>query len=246
MIGIYKIQNKVDNKIYVGQSVNIEDRWRHHLKDAGNDNNYFHNALHSYGKENFDFQVLEECSIEELDSRECYWINYYNCVYPNGYNLTDGGQNHHTNYIFLSKDEVENIITLLKNRLDLSINDIAEIYSVSFQTISDINTGKTHRKDITYPIRQNKAYQMNNKQRCAVCGCVITKGCLMCKQCRDNQSLSKRPEKNELAKLIADNGFEGVGRMFNVSGNAIKKWCDRYGLPRLKKDIVLYVKNMER
>jgi group I intron endonuclease len=93
--GIYKITNKINNKIYIGQSVNIEQRFYTHCSDALNkyDNNYFHNAIRKYGKENFYIEIIEECSKEELNEKEIYWIQKYNSNNPSiGYNSSLGGE----------------------------------------------------------------------------------------------------------------------------------------------------------
>ena len=86
--GIYKIHCKITNKDYIGQSNNIYHRWQQHL--AKYDNCAIHNAIIKYGRENFEFSILEECFENELNEREEYWINYYNS-YSNGYNETSGG-----------------------------------------------------------------------------------------------------------------------------------------------------------
>ena len=90
-IGIYKIENLINHKIYIGQSIEIERRWQKHL--AAKDNFVIHKALRKYGKENFSFQILEECDLLELDKKEQFWINYYNSLVPNGYNMIPGGSN---------------------------------------------------------------------------------------------------------------------------------------------------------
>lgn len=87
--GIYKIENKINGKIYIGQSIGIEHRWQKHL--AANDDFIIHKALKKYGKENFDFSIIEECNSLELDNKEKYWIDYYNSLVPNGYNMIPGG-----------------------------------------------------------------------------------------------------------------------------------------------------------
>lgn len=89
--GIYKIENLINNKIYIGQSIEIENRFHKHLN--ANDNFYIHKALRKYGKDNFTFQIIEECSPKLLDEREKYWIEYYNSLVPNGYNMIPGGSN---------------------------------------------------------------------------------------------------------------------------------------------------------
>ena len=90
-IGIYKIENLINHKIYIGQSIEIEKRWQKHLN--AKDNFVIHKALQKYGKENFSFQIIEECDLLDLDNKEQYWINYYNSLIPSGYNMIPGGSN---------------------------------------------------------------------------------------------------------------------------------------------------------
>ena len=97
MIGIYKITNKINGKIYVGQSVNIAERWKQHEYKAFNSkelayNSAIHQAYRKYGIENFVCEVIEQCRPEELDEREIYWIQELNSLVPNGYNILSGGQ----------------------------------------------------------------------------------------------------------------------------------------------------------
>ena len=97
MIGIYKIINKVNGKLYIGQSIDIKDRWEQHRYKAFNSkevayNSAIHQAFRKYGMEAFEFEVIEECLKEELDEKERYWIAFYNSLSPNGYNITPGGQ----------------------------------------------------------------------------------------------------------------------------------------------------------
>lgn len=89
--GIYKIENLTNGKIYIGQSVEIEQRWKKHL--IAKDDFAIHQAIRKYGKNNFTFSIVEECKAELLNERECYWINYYNSIVPNGYNMIIGGSN---------------------------------------------------------------------------------------------------------------------------------------------------------
>ena len=92
MIGIYKITNKLNGKIYIGQSINIEQRWKQHHQETknGNKNTKLYLAMRKYGIENFIFEVLEQCSKDELNDREIYWIKKYDS-FKNGYNMTPGG-----------------------------------------------------------------------------------------------------------------------------------------------------------
>ena len=90
MIGIYKITNKLNGKVYIGQSRDIDARWRQHIN--AKDNFAIHNAIKKYGKENFKFEVLLECPAEMLNVWERDMIALYDCMSPYGYNLTEGGE----------------------------------------------------------------------------------------------------------------------------------------------------------
>ncbi|KFZ26003.1 MAG: GIY-YIG catalytic domain protein [Candidatus Izimaplasma bacterium HR2] len=78
MIGIYCFRNKTNGKRYIGQSINIEKRISNKHKYAFNNpknccyNTKFYQALRKYGLENFEIQILEECSIKELNEKEIY------------------------------------------------------------------------------------------------------------------------------------------------------------------------------
>ena len=87
------IKNNVNDKSYVGQSINIENRWTHHKSELNNNrhiNDYLQNAWNKYGEDNFSFIVIEECKESELNEKEIYYINKYNSM-NNGYNLCEGG-----------------------------------------------------------------------------------------------------------------------------------------------------------
>lgn len=92
MIGIYKITNKINNKIYIGQSSNIARRWSYYRNPPKNIpyNSAILKAIDKYGIDNFQFEIIEQCSTELLNEKEIYWIAYFNS-YKDGYNLTPGG-----------------------------------------------------------------------------------------------------------------------------------------------------------
>lgn len=89
------IRNKINDKKYIGQSIDIWYRYRNHLSESYNVNKKaynmaIHKAIRKYGKSNFELIVLEECPKEKLNEREIYWIEYYD-TYNDGYNQTIGG-----------------------------------------------------------------------------------------------------------------------------------------------------------
>lgn len=89
MIGIYKITNKIDGKTYIGQSDNIERRLAEHKQQKAMTIDDYINIL---GVENFDFEVIEQCSQDELDQKEQDYIKLYDSQ-NNGYNIQLGGFN---------------------------------------------------------------------------------------------------------------------------------------------------------
>ena len=93
IVGIYKITHRDTGKAYIGQSVDIFKRWKSHSNFAQAKKNWqvIKRALHAHGVAQFIFEVLEECSKEDLNDREIYWIKHFNTVSPAGYNLTSGG-----------------------------------------------------------------------------------------------------------------------------------------------------------
>jgi len=106
MSHIYKILNILNDKLYVGQSkVDPEIHWRNYKYGATHHKKYnklgrpILGALIKHGFENFKYEVIEECSDEQLNDRERYWIAKLNTnirMGGYGYNLTVGGQDFYT------------------------------------------------------------------------------------------------------------------------------------------------------
>lgn len=92
---IYKITNKINGKVYVGQTkYDIIKRWDEHRHDHKRKNlkRPLYEAMRKYGFFNFEIEALEEVSDEnKLNDRERYWIEYYGS-FKNGYNATIGGE----------------------------------------------------------------------------------------------------------------------------------------------------------
>lgn len=99
--GIYSIENKINHKKYIGQSVNIKQRWQSHrneLNKQKHHNDYLQKSWNKYGEQNFEFKVLERCSKDLLNDKERYYIDLYDTMNEDyGYNLKSGGQD--TNYV---------------------------------------------------------------------------------------------------------------------------------------------------
>ena len=93
--GIYKITNKKSGLCYIGQAVNIADRWKQHAKcGLGIDTpaqNKLYRAMQTDGLTNFTFELLEKCPKTELNEKEKFYINLYQS-YDFGYNSTGGNK----------------------------------------------------------------------------------------------------------------------------------------------------------
>ena len=126
-VDIYIIRNKLNNKVYVGQTVThklnkskyryfgYKGRFNDHVSEAINNTKqkqctYLNNSIRKYGKENFDVNIIETCETKNANLNEIYYINKYNSIYPFGYNLTKGGKH------FIDKrilnDNNRNLLTL--------------------------------------------------------------------------------------------------------------------------------------
>lgn len=239
MIGIYKYTNKVNGKVYIGQSNNIQRRIIEHNSRANNPSNdeyqsILSKAIRKYGIENFDIAVLCECSTDALDTLEKQYIAEYRSHLPQyGYNCTLGGESSGKRTISLT--ELEQLTWDLMNT-DIPQKDLALKYNVTPQTISDINVGKYSVRDIEYPIRKRK--RKIKIANCIVCGTKITYGHKYCNKCSHTlQQKCERPEPKQLAQEIIESSFSAVGKKYGVSDNAIRKWCVAYGIPKTKKEL---------
>ncbi len=88
--GIYKITNIKNGKVYIGQSIDIEERWRQHKKDCNRRNQNLYLAFRKYGLDSFYFEVLEETIPDRnlMAERESYYIHQYDSI-KNGYNESE-------------------------------------------------------------------------------------------------------------------------------------------------------------
>lgn len=179
MIGIYKITNLINGKVYIGKSTNIEKRWKEHLRGPRKNiskMNILYKAFNKYGMINFQFEVLKECSTEELNELEVQYIKeYHSCIFDEqcaGYNATFGANN---NLHFLgemnsnAKMTEKDVYSIREEYLKgAEKKDVYVIYQeiISLNTFSDIWCGKTW-KQIHYDVYtdENKQKQRNNWDR---------------------------------------------------------------------------------
>lgn len=157
---IYIIRNRINDKVYIGQSINAAERFIQHCKPSViKDNLAIDKAIQKYGANNFWYEIIEE-QIENYNEREKYWIDYYISLVPNGYNIMAGGEDPPVHYsiehplsVFDGIEEVHRIKQELKDTM-MSLQEIADEHNVSKRTIMRINQG-LHYEELgdTYPIR---------------------------------------------------------------------------------------------
>ena len=91
---IYKITNRINGKVYIGQTTrSIAIRWKQHCTPSKHCCRLIYRAIQKYGKENFTVEQIDHAhSRDELNSKEQYWIQFYDSMNrEKGYNLTSGG-----------------------------------------------------------------------------------------------------------------------------------------------------------
>lgn len=86
---IYKITNLINGKIYIGQHI----QYTKSIDSYMGSGILLKKAQKKYGISNFKKEIIEECTLENINEREIYWISEFNCITPNGYNLAKGGKN---------------------------------------------------------------------------------------------------------------------------------------------------------
>lgn len=245
MIGIYKITNLINGHSYIGQSLNIEKRWKNHRIAAFNskDECYYYPlycAIRKYGIENFSFEVIEQCDYQLLNEREMYYIKLYN-TYNDGYNQTLGGDCA-THSSKLSADQVKEIQGKLLTQ-KYTLRGLAAEYGVHADTIRDINNGTTWaylNPELKFPLYISVKSPLYQSQLsiCPICGKIKDARANECKQCAIKKQRQNWPSKEELHnKLIELKGnFTQAGKIYHVTDNAVRKWCKAYDLPFHSKD----------
>ena len=166
MTGIYKITNNITNKVYIGLSINIEERWKTHkkrykMKSDKEYQKYLYRSMRKYGLEAFTFEVIEECEQKDLSNREIYWISYYDS-YANGYNETPGGEiicvggEAHPNHK-LTESDVKNIRNYYNNKARRK-----DIYDLYKDRIGESGFGKIWKGE-TWKNIMPEVYTKENK-----------------------------------------------------------------------------------
>lgn len=191
---IYLIRNNVNDKVYIGQAKNTLQRFKTHCRPSEK-STYFDRAINKIGPEHFWYEILEE-QIENYDEREEYWIEYYDCTFPKGYNIAKGGNGTEAGIYNISsiiKDEktLLNIIDDLKNT-KMEYKEISDKYNLNNEVlICRINTGACYRqKEIDYPIRKERADALISEQQVKEIKELLRASCLSFSEISEKYNIS--------------------------------------------------------
>lgn len=246
---IYKITNKVNGKVYIGQTrYTVEFRWRQHLHKK--DDTYFHNALKKYGPDNFIVEILEECDVEKLNEREIFYIAKYNS-FEDGYNLTLGGDGNRR--IILTDNQYDEIKELYLS--GFSTNKIATLYNLDKSTITKIlkslnvkirsNALNINQQELQELIRDyNSGYSLKELAKRYDCSSTGLKGFLISKKVdlRNKYNiLNSIEEQQKLIKDYLDSNLRlsEIQNKYHCSYNTLLKILSLNGINKGKKHFKL-------
>lgn len=162
-IGIYCLSFTNINEVYIGQSSNIERRYKTHIRDLKNNthSNYKLQQKYSlYGKP--EVQILEISTIENLTQKEIQWIYEFDSI-NSGLNISLPGSSPSSGNSKYSKYQVLRVFrySYLQSYINLTYSDIANLLNVSIDLIMSVRSGKTHtwlKED--FPFQYNKMKQL--------------------------------------------------------------------------------------
>lgn len=193
---IYKITNKINGKLYIGQTIHPNRRWIEHKQKARHGQDLFpiHLAIKKYGEENFLFEIIEWT--ENYDNEERRLIKEFNTLCPNGYNIGKGGEN----YVMYGEDNPRNrvknsdIPLIIQDLKENKMTDraIAQKYNLTDKIIADINHGYTHKQsNEIYPIRKRSGCQKLTLDQVAEIKDLLSTTLLSYQELADKYNVSK-------------------------------------------------------
>lgn len=223
--GIYCIENIINGKKYIGQSINILNRWKQHINKANNGvNTALYNAIRKYGKDNFKFYIVKRCNKDELSDLEIMYIKKYNTKAPFGYNMTDGGEGT-IGYIFTDEDK-RKISEAGKGRVGV------RMYGKDNHMFGLKHSDKT--KELIRKKAIGRSVSEETKKKLSIAG----KGRRHSEEFK--QKLSERQYKTILCEGKVFKGIENCAEYYNVNSRTMKNWLNKTN----KMPISFYLKSL--
>lgn len=166
-IGIYIITFEGTDRVYIGQSINIEDRWSSHLSLMKKNTaaSKLQDAYNIFGTPTF--SILEKCASDKLDTLEVCYIQEFNSI-DNGFNTCSGGNVYsgvHAPTSVYSKEQILRVLYSLAETPVLTVKEVSDITKVSTSVIRGILTEKMHIWAILELPEVWKRVTLNSKDR---------------------------------------------------------------------------------
>lgn len=139
-----------------------------------------------------------------------------------------------------TKEEIDYFATVWKDKVYLiPVDEISIQKTIQFddETYLASNILSNYEK-LSDDELYNSTHQ--GKYYCKDCGCEISQGAIKCLSCRNKEKSKNIPDRDILKNLIRNTSFVQIGKKYNVTDNAVRKWCDKYGLPRRAREIKQY------
>lgn len=174
---IYKITNKVNNKVYVGFTQNVQRRWWAHRSMNGSHTKLLYRAMKKYGRDSFCFEVIYQSRdhLHTLKIMEPFFIGEFN-AYGKGYNMNEGGDNPNTNESRQKASERmkhHNPMSILRtNAGSFKPGHTPKITKERNKKISESKKGS---RNPNYG-KSNTSTRLNVQVKCSVCGKTTNKG----------------------------------------------------------------------
>jgi len=222
MTGIYKIRNINNNDCYIGSAKNINRRWNRHrcgLRNNKHENIILQRAWNKYGEENFIFEILEECMVEDLLTNEQKYLDL-NPKYNIG-KTASGGDN------LTNHPNRDNIIINIKNATQLRINNMSD---------------EDRKEKFSRPMEKNPNWKGGKSYKYCKCGkriALINSTCNQCKPStgKDNPFYNKHHTDETKLKLSEQrkgiyNGTQNIPIIINdIEYNSAGEASKKLGIP---------------
>lgn len=245
---IYKIVNKINSKVYIGQTTqDLSVRFKQHCS-VSNTSGILNRAIRKHGSDNFTISVIARCNTsEEMNHREAYYIKLFNTLSPAGYNLDSGGKHkvmhkQSRQKMSISKEGKRNLSPTCFKKGHISWNKNKSgyhIHSEEFKNkMSAFHTGKKYRLGMQSP---NKGRKFSLEYRKKLSDAHIgqpshMKGKKHTEECKQkiSQALKNRPgSKTSFPKrsiIDIDTGISyssilEAARIFNLASSKISLVC---------------------
>jgi len=193
--GIYKIENLINHKVYIGQSIDIYKRWDDHKYSAFNKKLKLYNipiyrAIRKYGLDNFSFEIIKETS--DLNYWEIFLIQIYHATDSNyGYNLSEGGY-FGTKRKFIKCIESEEVYSS-KEWVKMGYHDVCEVANNKQKSCHNLHFEYTTKEEYENfkSIKNKTEYELKRKTNELVKEKILYAKCIESNEIHSNQEWIK-------------------------------------------------------